>query len=212
MTDEELAALEQGSDAWRQARVGSLGASQVQDALARIKSGWGASRANIRALLVAERLTGLPGESYTNAAMQWGVEHETDAREAYAFYGECAVTTIGLARHPTIKGTHASPDGLIADDGLLEVKCPNTATHIETILGGSVPAKYATQCQWQIACTGRSWCDFVSFDPRMPERMRLFVRRLERNDDVVRSLEKDVREFLAEVDEQVTALETRYGK
>ena len=108
--------------------------------------------------------------------------------------------------HPTIANSGASPDGLIGEDGLIEIKCPNTSTHIETLLGGSIPAKYMIQMQWQMACTGRAWCDFVSFDPRMPEEMRLFVRRMERNDEWIVELEKEVAKFLEELDEKQKAL------
>lgn len=200
------AALIQGSEEWRLARVGSLGASRVADAIARTKSGWGASRKNLAAELVVERLTGVPAQSYTNDAMRWGTETEPQARDAYCFYRDVDVMEVGLIRHPYIKGTHASPDGLVGDDGLLEIKCPSSATHIETLLTKSIADKYVVQMQWQLACTGRAWCDFVSFDPRMPEDLRLFVRRVERDDKRIAELEALVREFLREVDDTLAAL------
>jgi putative phage-type endonuclease len=204
--------LIQGSEEWRQARCGSLGASRVADALAKTKSGWGASRANLMAELIAERLTGVPAESFTNAAMQWGTVTEPDARAAYEFRHDVDVTQVGLVRHPAIAMTHASPDGMVGEDGLVEIKCPNTATHIETLLGASVPGKYVTQIQWQMACTGRAWCDFVSFDPRLPEEHRLFVHRIPRDEKFIGELERDVETFLAEVDHKlarIAALGTR---
>jgi putative phage-type endonuclease len=204
-------ALEQGTEAWRQARCGSLGASSVHDALARTKTGWGAGRANALARLVAERLTGVPQDSYTNAAMLHGVETEPEARAAYQFEAGVLVKQVGLIRHPTIVGTHASPDGMVGDDGLVELKCPNTATHLETLLGAPVPAKYITQCQWQMACTGRSWCDWGSYDNRLPERMQLHIRRVHRDDRHIAELEAQVREFLAELDAKLAALTSRYG-
>lgn len=200
--------LIQGSPEWRAARAGSLGASQVQQALSRIKSGWGADRANIMAQLVVERLTGLPTEGFTNAAMAWGNDKEPEARAAYSFMMDVDVVQVGLVPHPAIPGTHASPDGLVGDRGLLEIKCPNSATHIETLSGGTVPGKYVTQMQWQMACTEREWCDFVSFDPRLPADMQLFVRRVERDDALIASLEADVRDFLAEVDAKIEALKS----
>jgi putative phage-type endonuclease len=209
MSDAELV---QGSDAWVAARLGSLGASRLSDALAKTKSGWGASRANVMAALVAERLTGIPQDTYTNAAMAWGTEKEPDAIAAYEFYADCTVTPVGLVRHPMIMGTHASPDGLVGAHGLVEVKCPNTATHIETLLGGTVPQKYWLQMQWQLECTGRAWCDWVSFDPRMPERMRLYVKRIERDDKALSTISTDVRAFLEEVEAQVAALEAQYER
>jgi putative phage-type endonuclease len=198
--------MEQGSLEWRLARCGSLGASRVADALAKTRSGWGASRANLMAELIAERLTGVPAENYTNAAMQWGTVTEPEARTAYEFRHDVDVRQVGLVRHPVIAMTHASPDGLVGDDGLIEIKCPNTATHIETLLGASVPGKYLTQIQWQIACTRRQWCDFVSFDPRLPEEHRLFVKRVPRDDKLIGELEREVETFLAEVDHKLARI------
>lgn len=204
-------ALEQGTSAWKQARCGSLGASSVHEALARTKTGWGASRANVLARLVAERLTGVPQDGFTNAAMLHGVATEPEARAAYQFEAGVLVKQVGLIRHPAIIGTHASPDGLVGDDGLVEFKCPNTATHLETLLGDPVPAKYITQCQWQMACTGRTWCDWASYDNRLPENMQLFTRRIQRDDRHIAELEAQVREFLSELDAKLAALTSRYG-
>lgn len=203
--------LIQGSDAWLEARVGSLGASRIAEAIARTKSGWGASRANLMAEMAAERLTGTPADRFTNAAMQWGTEKEPEARAAYEFLTDVDVALVGIVRHPTIDGTHASPDGLVGEDGLVEIKCPNTATHIDTLLGQKVPEKYVTQMQWQMACTGRRWCDFASYDPRLPEAMRLFVSRVQRDDALIATLEKDIAAFLAELEEKVASLRALYG-
>lgn len=203
--------LQQGSPEWIAARVGSLGASRVAEALAKTKTGWGASRANLLAELVAERLTGAAAAGFTNAAMQWGNDKEPDARSAYEFMADVDVALVGIVRHPSIAGTHASPDGLVGDDGLVEIKCPNTATHIDTLLGQKVPAKYVTQMQWQMACTGRRWCDFVSYDPRMPEAMRLFVRRVERDAAAIAQLEADVAAFLGELDAKVAELQALFA-
>ena len=203
MTD---AAIIQRSNEWFAARCGSLGASQLADALAKTKSGWGASRANLRAKLVVERLTGQQEESFTSAAMQWGVDKEEEARTAYSFLTGRNVVEVGLYKHPTIIGSHASPDGLVDDDGCLEIKCPNSATHIETLKSNQVAHKYLLQMQWQMACADRQWCDFVSFDPRMPEHLMMYVQRVQRDDDMLATLETEVRAFLAEVDEDVKAL------
>jgi putative phage-type endonuclease len=204
--------MEQGSDEWKAIRLGKVTASRVADVVAKTKTGWSASRANYRAQLVAERLTGILGESYTNAAMEWGVATEAEAREAYCFYQNTDVEQIAFAQHPTIAMSGASPDGLIGTNGLVEIKCPNTATHIETLLGKSVPGKYALQMQWQMACTDRSWCDFVSYDPRMPEDLRLFVKRLERDEETIAGLSGAIVEFLQEVDETIAALNTAYRR
>lgn len=202
--------LVQGSDEWRAARAGSLGASQVSDAIARTKTGWGASRANLQAQLIVERLTGVPQESFSNAAMQWGNAVEPEARIAYEFRENVDVVQVGMIPHPTIEGTHASPDGLVGDDGLLEIKCAQSAGHLAALLGGSIPDKYVVQALWQMACTGRKWCDLAYYDPRMPEEMRLLVRRIERDDARIAELEKAVREFLAEVDRKIVDLRFRY--
>jgi putative phage-type endonuclease len=201
----------QGSDEWHQARLGKVTASRVADVIARTKSGWGASRANYMAELIAERLSGVPAPSYTNDAMRWGIENEADARAAYEFFVGSDVQTVGFIDHPTIPMSGASPDGLVGADGLLELKCPLTATHIDTLLNGTVAAKYVTQMQWQMACTGRSWCDFASFDPRMPERMRLFVKRFPRDDKTISELEAAVKDFLDEIDGRVEALTKKYA-
>lgn len=198
--------VEQNSEEWRQARCGSLGASGVVEALAKTKSGWGASRENIKARLVAERLTGSPQENFTNAAMQWGHDQEDSAANAYSFITGNAVATCGLYRHPILQGTHASPDRLCGDDGLVEIKCPNTATHIDYLKSQKVPGKYQTQIQWQLACTGRKWCDFVSYDPRLPEDLQIFIKRVERDNQAIAALENDVEVFLSEVQADIEAL------
>ena len=203
--------LVQGSDEWKAIRCGKVTASRVADVVAKTKTGWGAGRANYMAELVAERLTGEAASSYTNASMQWGTDMEPEARRAYSFYADADVTEVGFVPHPKIEMAGASPDGLVGDDGLVEIKCPNTATHIETLLDGNVPAKYVAQMQWQMACTGRKWCDFASFDPRLPERMRLFVRRIDRDDKMIAELEHAVVAFLAELDAKVAQLTHLYG-
>lgn len=201
---------DQRSAEWFAARLGKATASKIADIIATTKSGPSASRKNYAAQLVAERLTGVPAETFTNAAMQWGTETETDARDAYRQHSLNEVKECGFVDHPTIAMSGASPDGLIGDDGLLELKCPNTATHIETLLGGSVPGKYRTQMLWQMACTGRAWCDFASFDPRLPKEMQLFVQRVNRDDAEIARLEKEVTAFLGEVLETVEALRARF--
>lgn len=201
----------QGSPEWHAIRAGCVTASRVADVIARTKSGWGASRANYAAELVAERLTGVPAERYANAAMAWGSEREPEARAAYEFHADVDVVQVGFVPHPVIAMTGASPDGLVGSEGLVEIKCPNTATHIETLLGQAVPAKYIMQMQWQMACAGRAWCDFASFDPRLPAHMQLFVRRVERDDKLIADLEREIAAFLAEIDERVAALNGLYG-
>jgi putative phage-type endonuclease len=202
--------LEQRTEAWLQIRAGKVTASRVADMLAKTKTGWGASRKNYAAQLVAERLTGTVEPSFSSPAMQHGIDTEPQAREAYCQHMLCSVVEIGFVDHPKIEMAGASPDGLIADDGLVEIKCPGTATHIETLLGGSVPDKYRLQMLFQMACTGRAYCDFVSYDPRLPETMRLFVQRVPRDDGAIAEIERETIKFLAEVEETVTQLRNRY--
>jgi putative phage-type endonuclease len=201
--------IEQGSAAWYEQRRGKATASRIADIIATTKTGMSASRKNYLAQLVVERLTGNIEESYTNAAMQWGKDKEPEARAAYAFLHADAVS-VGVAEftdHPSIDMAGASPDGVVGWDGLLEIKCPNSATHIETLLGGKIESKYITQMQWQMACTGTLWCDFVSYDPRMPEHLAIWVKRVPRDDAMIEELESAVRAFLAEVASTVAALE-----
>lgn len=198
--------LIQGTTEWLQARCGLVTASRVADIVAKTKSGYSASRANYMAELIAERLTGQPAPSYTNAAMEWGTLNEQGARSAYEFFTDASVIEVGFIKHPTIEQAGASPDGLVGDDGLVEIKCPNTATHIDTLIGGKVPGKYQTQMLWQMACTGRQWCDFLSYDPRLPANMRTFVKRLHRDDAEIERLETEVRAFLDELSEKIDAL------
>lgn len=205
-----MSELIQGSPEWLAARAGSLGASQVADAIAKTKTGWGASRANVMATLITERLTGKPAETYTNSAMQWGTQTEPDARAAYEFMRDVDVQLVGIVKHPTIIGTHASPDGLVGDTGLIEIKCPSSATHLETLLSEIIPGKYITQMQWQLAVTGRTWVDYISFDPRLPASMQLFVKRVERDNKMIADLDAQVREFLSELDTKVKALRDKY--
>jgi putative phage-type endonuclease len=202
----------QGSPEWFAIRLGKVTASRVCDVIAKTKTGWGAGRANYMAELVAERLTGVPASSYTNAAMQWGTDQEPNARAAYCEQTFDEVTQVGFVHHPHIAMAGASPDGLVGSDGLIEIKCPNTATHIDTLLSQTIPSKYTVQMHWQMACTGRTWCDFVSYDPRLPPEMRLFVARLGRDDERIAELEKLVSEFLAELDETVGKLTALYQR
>lgn len=201
--------ITQGTEAWHQARLGKVTASRVADVVARTKSGWGASRANYLAELVAERLTGTPTASFSNAAMQWGTDHEPDARLAYELMASTTVEPAGFEPHPSIADSGASPDGYVGA-GLIEIKCPNTATHIETLLGNSVPLKYITQIQWQLACTGRDWCDYVSFDPRLPASMSLWIMRVHRAPKLIADLERDVIDFLNELRLTVHRLRSKY--
>jgi putative phage-type endonuclease len=199
--------MEQHSPQWHAARLGKATASRIADIVARTKSGYATSRANYAAELVCERLTGVHAESFVSSAMAWGVEKEAEARRLYEFERDLQAVTVGFIDHPAIAMSGASPDGLIGDVGLIEVKCPLTATHIDTLLGRSVPGRYVTQMQWLLAVTGRQWCDFVSYDPRLPLHLRLFVERVHRDARLIAELEGEVSGFLAEVDATLAKLQ-----
>jgi putative phage-type endonuclease len=196
----------QGSPEWFSQRCGKVTASRIVDVMATVKSGESASRANYRAQLVVERLTGNVGASFTSAAMQHGIDTEPLARMAYECETLNTVTECAMIVHPWILMSGASPDGLVDADGLVEIKCPNSATRIETLLSGKAPSKYIPQMQWQMACTGRKWCDFVSFDPRMPEDLQILIVRVTRNDDLIDKYEDEVIKFLSEVDAAVASI------
>jgi putative phage-type endonuclease len=196
--------LPQGSDEWKAARAGRVTASRIADVIATIKAGEAAARRDYRAQLVAEILTGTPQEDgYINAEMQHGIDTEPMARSAYELAKGSWVEQVGFVLHPQIERAGASPDGLVGKDGLVEIKCPKTATHLQYLVDGAVPTKYQPQMLWQMACTERAFCDFVSFDPRLPEEMQLFVARLKRDDKRIKELEGAVGAFLADVDKML---------
>ncbi len=203
---------EQGSETWLLLRCGKVSASRMADLMAKVKSGPAASRANYLAEIVAERLTGKPAERYKNVAMDWGTQQEGAARALYCFMYDVEVKQIGLVLHPELQHACASPDGLIAQDGLIEIKAPNTATHISTLLTEDIDTRYIKQMNWQLNLTARSWCDYVSFDPRLPVEMQLFRKRVFRDDLLIKDMEREVRSFLAEVEEKVERLRKIYMK
>jgi len=200
--------MEQRTEEWFSARLGKVTASRVADVLAKIKSGESASRKNYKMELVVQRLTGKAGESFTNAAMEWGTEQEPFARMAYEAHTGTFVKEEGFVDHPTIEGFGCSPDGIVGE-GLIEIKAPNTANHIETVLENKAPSKYIPQMQCQMAVTGAKWCDFVSFDPRVPEDLQLFVVRVERDQEYIDSMEVEVKQFLSEVLDLFNQLKAR---
>ena len=198
--------MEQRSEEWFKARLGKVTASRVADVVARTKTGYGASRANYMAELVCERLTGRATESFSNAAMAWGTETEPAARDAYSARTGELVTEVGFLCHPVIHQAGASPDGLVGTEGCVEIKCPTTAHHIQYLMDREPPQKYFYQMQWQMACAKAQWCDWVSYDPRMPEKLQLLVVRIPRDEDCIRMLEAEVQLFLDELDAKVNKL------
>lgn len=198
--------IAQGSPEWFAQRLGRVTASRVADVVAKTKSGPSASRTSYMTELALERITGARQEGFTNAAMAWGTDNEPLARAAYeALTGEL-VEEVSMITHPTILMSGASPDGLVGKHGLLETKCPNSATHMDTLMSEKPQGKYITQMMWQMSCTQRNWCDFASFDPRFPQHLQLFTVRVMRDDVLIKSLENEVSLFLEELDAMVTKL------
>lgn len=201
---------EQRTPEWYAARLGRATASRFTDVMATIRSGEAAQRRNYRAELLVERLTGQANDMYTSPAMQWGTDNEPLARLQYELETGNEVVETGFWQHDTLMAG-ASPDGLISETGLIEIKCPNTATHIETLKKREVPKQYVAQVQGQMWITGRTWCDFVSFDPRLPENTQLIIVRVERDEKYIKELADQVELFLQEVDNEIKFLES-YGK
>ena len=207
-----LETADQRSDDWYAARCGKATASRFKDAMATLKNGQPAqAQRDYLTELVVERLTGQPVQKFTNAAMQWGTEQEAAARAAYEARTGIEVEETGFVAHDTLMAG-CSPDGLVDWDGLIEIKCPyNTGVHIETLLGG-MPADHMPQVQGQMWITGRQWCDFVSYDPRLPEHMRLFVKRMPRDDTRIKELETEVAGFLLEIAAKISERQSLYGE
>lgn len=198
--------VEQGSDLWHQLRLGHVTASGIADLMAKTKTGESESRRKYKVKLVAERMTGKAQESYSNAAMEWGVEQEQYAAMAYELKNNVLLDKTGFWLHPSIKWLGVSPDRLVGNDGLVEIKCPNTTTHIDYILDDVVPARYYKQIQCQLWVTNSQWCDFVSYDPRLPEENQLFIKRAYPDEVFIREMESEVLKFLDEVEQMINKL------
>jgi putative phage-type endonuclease len=209
-TEDRIAAIQQGTEEWHQLRLGKVTASRVADILAKTKSGASASRGNYLIELALQRVTKTIEESYSNSAMEWGVATEPQARVAYEVSTGNFVDQIAFVNHPTIEGFGCSPDGLVGE-GLIEIKCPNSATHWSYIKANEPPQKYIIQMQAQMSVTKAKWCDFVSFDPRMPERSQLLIVRVNRDDEFIAEMENDIKQFLSEVEAEVNLMEKRNG-
>jgi len=194
----------QGSPEWLAERAGKVTASMVSAVLAKPET---AGYRDYQAQLVAEILTCKPqGSDYVNAAMTFGTEMEPLARSAYEAETGFSVDEVGFCQHPTIERAGASPDGLVGNSGLVEIKCPKVATHLAYLLSGVVPAGYKNQMMWQMSCTNRDWCDFVSFRPDLPEHLQLFIIRYKRDPERIKELETAVIAFLDSVDKMINQL------
>lgn len=205
------AELEQRSREWLAARVGSVGASEVPDLARKTKTGWSATRDALMTRKLIERLTGRPVETYKSQAMLEGIEREPEARRTYCMMFDVEVEPVGLVRHPFITGSHASPDGFVGTRGLVEIKCPQPPAHLETLLRNEPERDYVVQMQWQMSCTGRDWCDFVSYCPAFPGRYALFTGRVERDAKLIWELEEQVTDFLVELEKKLHKLAHFYA-
>jgi putative phage-type endonuclease len=207
-TTEDRVSVEQGTPEWHELRRGKVTASRVADILAKTKTGPSASRQNYLIELALQRTTKTIEPSYTNAAMEWGTETEPQARVAYEVATNNFVDQVAFIDHPTIEGFGCSPDGIVGE-GLIEIKCPNSATHWEYFKAKEPPKKYFIQMQAQMAVTGAKWCDFVSFDPRMPERSQLLIVNVPRDAEFILFMETEIKQFLKEVQTEVTLMENK---
>jgi putative phage-type endonuclease len=200
----------QQDESWMLARVGMFTASRAADLMARTKTGPSASRANLLTLLAVERITGQPVETYQNAAMQRGIDMEAEARDAYSFETGCAVIECGFITHDTLPHTGASPDGLIGDIGLVEIKCPaNMEKHLDAIRTGAHAQEYRWQLQHQMLVTGRAWVDAVSYDPRFPDGLQLAITRVHRDEAAINELAIAITAANQEVEAIVSELRER---
>jgi len=198
--------VEQGTPEWKQARAGRVTASRIKDVLAKGKgSAESASRADFRMEIVCSMLTGEPQEDgFFSKDMAWGVDHESEAREAYSVENGVLVDQVGMVVHIGDDRCAASPDGMVGWDGenepegLVEIKCPKTKTHIGYLMAGGVPTEYQPQMLWQMACTGAQWCDFVSYDPRLSEALQLYICRFPRDEARIEEIQNEVSRFLDE--------------
>ena len=194
--------IEQQTPEWYEVKIGKVGASRLSDVMAEGKNGKpSATRANYMYELLAARLTGEYQQTYQSPEMLRGIELEAEARRKYEIVTFNEVKQVGWIAHPEIEMCGCSPDGLVDDDGLIEIKCPNTKTHLETVLHGKIDRSYMLQMQWQMECSGRDWCDFVSYDPRLPENIQICIIRVDKKQEVIDSIKTAVQAFLSELAE-----------
>jgi putative phage-type endonuclease len=199
--------IEQGSDEWKVARLGHVTASNMADVMSKGKgSAEAIGRYKYKVRLVAERLTQTAAESFSNAAMEWGVEQEQFAAMEYEAANNVLTDKTGFWLHPDIKWLGVSPDRLVGHEGLIEVKCPNTTTHLGYLFENKIPTDYFKQIQCQLWVTGRQWCDFVSYDPRLPKRNQLLIVRTERDESLIAEMEAETLKFLDEVENLIIKL------
>ncbi len=206
MSDMIHVECEQGSELWAEARCGLVTASRASDVVGMTKKGESAARKNYRTEIICEILTGQPYPQYVSKEMQWGLDHEAEARAAYELHTGVLVDTCGFVLHSSVARFGCSPDFLAGEDGMGEIKCPNTATHLGWLMANKIPLDHMPQMVAELACTGRQWCDFVSFDPRLPRHLQLFICRLHRDEKWIGAMELEVKNFNEEIDEVLKSL------
>jgi putative phage-type endonuclease len=202
----------QRTDDWHAARLGKVTASRISDVMARTKTGYGASRETYMSELILERLTEQATEGFKSAAMQRGIDLEPMARQAYEEAKELWVVETGFIAHPRIANAGASPDGFVDSDGLVEIKCLLAPAHLETLLSDAVPDKYFKQMQMQMATCNRAWCDYAAYNPDFPDHLRLFVKRIPRDDKFIAEMEGEIVKFLGELEAKLATLTTKFAR
>lgn len=210
MTPGIVVACEQGTELWSQIRCGRITSSRTADAIGSKKVKGQlvetATREQYRVEILCERLTGIPYPHFESAEMRWGKMQEDAARQAYEMHAGVLVDVVGFVIHPTMPYFGSSPDFLVGDDGMGQIKCPATKTHLEWLRAGRVPKEHVAQLLSDLCCTGRAWIDFVSFDPRLPEWLQLFVVRYHRDDVLIGKLEQEIAHFNSEVGDELERL------
>lgn len=205
--------MEQRTAEWFQARLGKVTASNIYNVLSKTAKGTPTNKyEDYKIKLITERLTEEVSQFYTTPAMQWGIEHEEDALKEYAFIYDTEITQCGFIQHPTIKMAGASPDGFIGDDGLVEVKCPQSPNHLRFFIDDNIKPEYRAQMQFQMACTGRKWCDFISYDPRFTRQstyLRMKIKRIHRDEEQIEQINQAVEVFLAEIEQEMEKISTK---
>lgn len=198
--------MKQGTQEWLDARLGWTTGSRIVEIVKGTRGSYLASRKNYMAEKVIEILTDQSPEHFVSEAMQWGTDNEPLARSAYEAITGNFVDEDGFVPHPTIPKLGASPDGIVGDDGCIEIKCPNSATHIKTLTGGKIDRTYIYQMQCEMMCLDKQWCDFISFDPRMPDNLQMFIQRMPRDEVVIAEIEIEVKKFQGELQEMLEKL------
>jgi len=203
--------MQQGSEEWLQATAGSCGSSDAPRIVRKTDKGYSADRGTLLGEKVLEKLTGRRTDRPKTQAMQNGIDREPVARIGYSIKYNIEVEQVPFVPHPLIVGAHCSPDGYVGELGLVEIKCPEAKKHIEVLITEAIPKDHMEQMMWQMACTGRQWCDYVSFHPGFPKEMSMWVKRVPRVETHIKDLESEVKTFIKEINAKVSKLTARYA-